>query len=74
MTQLVQQMIQKWHGLMGPATQTMRPENPVRHGTYQLDSADHVPEAVIRGFIVKMTNLLLTQTRKFRGSLANMEG
>ena len=58
-------MTQKWQGLLDPVTKTARPENPMRHGTYQLDSVDHAPETVIRGFIVKMASLLLSQLRLF---------
>ena len=46
----------------------------MRHGTYILDEVDSAPESVLRGFIVKMVNLLLTQQRDFRDSLSKHGG
>ena len=71
---MIDQMIQKWQGFLDPITKPAsvrwKEENPMRHGTYMLDEVDSAPVSVIRGFIVKMVNLLLAQQRDFRDSLS----
>ena len=31
---MIHQMILKWQGLLGPLVDTVKPENPIKHGSY----------------------------------------